>query len=614
MKEFLGGDAEIQEKINLHACTYKASLTKISVKVKLMPSLQDFSVVNTIVQKNRIDYSLKSNSSAFTYFVLDSILNLQPDEIHDSITDTNYLRERNLSSGHDRGIDAIYIDNDTAENSIVHLFNIKYCGTFDNINNNFPAGEIDKVLNFLRDLFSRNIELKNDINLSLANKVEEIWDLFNNQTPHFQIHIASNYYKGFENNEKNRFERGINEHSFFKIQYHQMADFVSIISRKDKLNVDCKIKAIGKNFFEKSDGEIRALISNFDAKDVIRIVLKNEDMRNNAALDDYNQMKTIEIDENAFEDNVRIYLKQRSKINRNIKQTALSDENHQFFYFNNGITFTCDNFSYNKSIHSPIVEITNLQVVNGSQTIHALYDAFVENSEKISNIDILCRVYQTKSDILSNRIAEYTNSQNPVKTRDIRSIDYVQVLLEKECQQYGYFYERKKGMHQDKPKSNRIDAEKAGQVLMAMFNSMPSEAKNEKRSIFADKYDDIFNDNITAEKVITSVSLFDFIEKEKENNISEKRYLSYSTYWILFLIYEISKHKDTTIERRNFDILKSYYLIALQIIEKLREYEIEHNKLANSVFNEITFFKYNRPRKHFEDNNKWIVDNIILKK
>lgn len=578
-----------------------------------MASLQDFSLVQTIVTKIKNDYSLKSNSSAFTYFVLDSILNLQPDEIHDSITDTNYLKERNLSSGHDRGIDAIYIDNESSDNSIVHLFNIKYCEKFDNINNNFPSSEIDKILNFIRDLFSRNIELKNDINLSLSNKVEEIWDLFNNQTPHFVIHITSNFYNGFENNERLRFERGINEHSFFKIQYYTMIEFVNIVSRKDKLEINCKIKAIGKNFFEKSDGEIRALIVNFDAKDIIRIVLSDHDLRDNVALDDYNVMKTFEIDENAFEDNVRIYLKQRSKINRNIKQTALSDENHQFFYFNNGITFTCDNFSYNRSIHSPIIEITNLQVVNGSQTIHALYDAFLENIEKVSNIDILCRVYQTKSDILSNKIAEYTNSQNPVKTRDIRSIDYAQILLEKECQVHGYFYERKKGMYQDKPKNYRIDAEKAGQVLMAMLNSMPSEAKNEKRSIFAERYDEIFNDNTTAEKLITAILLFDFIENEKEKNIKEKRYLSYSTYWILFLINEISKFNQTVIERNNIELLKKYYKIAIKIIENLRDYEIKNCEITKTIFNEITFFKYNRPKKYYEDNKATIIDNIIKK-
>jgi hypothetical protein len=160
--------------------------------------------------------------------------------------------------------------------------------------------------------------------------------------------------------------------------------------------------------------------------------------------------------EDAFEDNVRVYLKQRSKINRNIKETALSEESHRFFYFNNGITITCLHFNYPKKVRAPIIEIEHLQIVNGGQTIHALFDAFKEDPSQFEDIDILCRIYETRNEELSSDIAECTNSQNPVKSRDIRSNDYTQKKLEKELETYGYFYERKKGKYLGVPKDKRM--------------------------------------------------------------------------------------------------------------------------------------------------------------
>lgn len=566
-----------------------------------MPNIQNFSLINTYVSKTQSDFLLKSKSSAFSHFALDLLLNLQPDEIHESITDTNFLKERNFPSGHDRGIDAINIQSNPGEGTNIHFFNFKYTENFEKTQNHFPSAEIDKIVNFLTDLFAKETKLLDDVNLSLANKIEEIWEIFENENPTFTIHIISNYYNTFEVNEKKRFERSINQHSNFSIKYYTLTDLVQLVSKSTHKEINCKLRAIGKNFFEKSDGDIRALIVNFDARDVLRIVSSNEDLRDDGGFEDYELLKSSEIEEQAFEDNVRIYLKQRSKINKNIKLTALSNENHQFFYFNNGLTFTCDSFSYNKSIHSPIIEIKNLQVVNGSQTIHALYEAFLEESEKIGNIDLLCRIYQTQSEKLSNKIAEYTNSQNPVNSRDIRSIDYVQIIIEKECLQRDYYYERKKGMYSDKPRNKRLDAEKVGQILMSLVTGLPSEAKNDKKSIFADKYDDIFNDTINAELVITGYKIFDFIEEEKEKEINSKKFLSYCSYWILFFIGEIARYKNTTITLQNLAILETFYPIALYLVEKLRKIEIEYFTKQKSKYSDITFFKYNRPKKHYED-------------
>lgn len=584
----------------------------------ITPSIQDFATVNSYVEKIANDNGLKDTTNAFYYFALSLILNLQDDEIEDSITDNYYLKvETEHESGHDRGIDAIYID-ENEETAEIHFFNFKYVKSFEKMKNHFSSSEIDKILSFLNDLMAQESSLESDVNKILYSKVEEIWKIFEKQNPKFVFHLCSNLYNNFEEKEKQRFEQGIGRHSNFKIEYHKVDDFINALTRKNKQILDCKIRAIDKNFFEKSDGDIRALIVNIDVRDLIRIVLDNEEIRLNPDLESYETIKDYPILEDAFEDNIRLYLKQRSKINRNIKETALSDEAHRFFYYNNGVTLTSNSFSYPKTMRSPIIQINNLQVVNGSQTIHALYDAFKENPEHFENLDILCRIYQTNNDALSNRIAEYTNSQNSVSSRDIRSIDYIQQKLEKELEAKGYFYERKRLQYASEAKPLRIDAEKTGQVLMALFNKMPSEAKNKKRIIFAEKYEDVFNDTITADKVLLAVKLFDEVEEKKNivkarllNNEIDKdnMYLSYATYWIMYFIGEFASKKSIVLTLDNYSQLIDVYENAKKLIEHLIKTEKEILEKKGDKYSNSIFFKYNRPKKIYED----MPENAIMK-
>lgn len=585
---------------------------KLVEKVPMKPNIQDFSTVDTSLNKIKEEFGLKSKISAFYYYVLDLLLNLQEDEIRESITDTNYVLETEGGAGHDRGIDAVYIEQTETKNKI-HIFNFKYAESFDKTNAHFPAGEIDKILGFLSALMSQDKKYPDNVNLVLADKMKAIWEIFKTENPDFVIHICSNRYFPFEKNEKERFEREVHKNSNFEIKYHMMEELVNLLTKKGKLIVNAKIQAIDRQFFERADGDVRALIVNVDVSDLLRICVDNEDARNNSNLEDIKILKNYEILDDAFEDNVRVYLKQRSKINRNIKSTALSDESHRLFYYNNGITITCSHFEYpSGSRRSPIIDLQDLQVVNGSQSIHALFEAFQEDPTRFENMTILCRIYETRNIQLSTNIAEYTNSQNPVKTRDIRSIDFIQTKLEKELEALGYFYERKKNQYSGKPKNKRLDSEKVGQVLMSFYNEMPAEAKDKKRLIFAEKYDDVFPDSINADKILLAIFLFKKIDDEKarirqrifkDGKIDFSVYkqegtLLYSTYWILYILHKIVTFLKIELSKENTDQIWKYYPVSVAIIKDIWAKEIENEKDAAGAVAYEPFFKKNKPMKY----------------
>jgi hypothetical protein len=64
-----------------------------------MPNLNTFSTLHERVKKCCVDYGLEDNSTAFMWLALEAILQLNPDDIEDAITD----------GGQDGGLDAIHI-------------------------------------------------------------------------------------------------------------------------------------------------------------------------------------------------------------------------------------------------------------------------------------------------------------------------------------------------------------------------------------------------------------------------------------------------------------------------------------------------------------------------
>lgn len=111
------------------------------------------------------------------------------------------------------------------------------------------------------------------------------------------------------------------------------------------------------------------------------------------------------LEEDAFSDNIRIYYTLTNKVNKEIHDTALNDDNYTFYYLNNGVTIICEDFFYTPG-RSPVVELKNVQIVNGGQTTHALAQAYLKDSSKVDNVVVLVKIFATKDRTLSEKIGE----------------------------------------------------------------------------------------------------------------------------------------------------------------------------------------------------------------
>ncbi len=547
-----------------------------------MGTLQDFSLIKTSVDQYQKEYKLKVSSHAFLHLCLELLLNLQPDEIEESKTEGSA----------DRGIDAIYIDE---SNSVarIHIFNNKYAKDYDKTKRNFPSNEVDKIINIVDEILGKNPKLKEEVNPRLYEKIKHIWSIFESQNPEFAIYLCSNYQENLTATEQRRFEMAIGKHSYFNYKYYKMDDLANLLAHRGSRKIDGILTVIDDNYFSKIDGDVRALIANVDAEELLKLVTNNF------------QEQMIE---DIFNDNIRLFLRYRSRINKNIKDTATSEDNYQFFYFNNGLTLTCDKFSYQKR-RAPIVSLTNVQIVNGGQTVHALCDAYKDKPELVKGINVLVRIYETTGRELSQKIAEYTNSQNPVKNRDIRANDYVQKKLEKELLALNWYYERKKGAYRNKPRERRLDSEKIGQVLMAFYNDLPGDAKNKKRLIFEDKFEDVFNDDLTAEQVLLAYHLYEDVERNKmreqgiisgladSREIERRGFILHATYYVLYMLKKLASEKDISLTLSSKDKIIKLYPEAIKMVQLF----ITAEKKRDKAYSHPSFFKGNKLKKIIDD-------------
>lgn len=141
--------------------------------------------------------------------------------------------------------------------------------------------------------------------------------------------------------------------------------------------------------------------------------------------------------------------KQLSEINKQIQET-MSNEPNFFWYFNNGITAITYLMPRNIGPHAETIPLTGLQVINGAQTVYAVYTAYREASETQRLIMddtalITLRLVRTKGESTDLKITRYINSQNPLTDRDFHANDEIQEQLQREffCLT-NIWYERKR--------------------------------------------------------------------------------------------------------------------------------------------------------------------------
>ncbi|WP_236848889.1 AIPR family protein [Candidatus Thiodictyon syntrophicum] len=413
------------------------------------------------------------------------MLDLEPEEAFDCLTE----------GGGDFGVDAMHMTEESDGEFGVTLFQAKYKAKLEG-DANFPESGIDALVDAIRHLFDPASAL-GAINDRLKAKVESVRAMIRDGFIPRVRAIACNNGLHWNANA----QAAITRADFgSQVTWEHVNHDVLIGVLQRQRPIDETLRLAGKAIVEDMNFS-RVCIGRIPVAEIAELMHKHG--------------------ERLLERNVRRYLGLHgNRVNEGIRETLRSDNPANFYFFNNGLTLVCSDFSYNALQSGDYrVKVENLQIVNGGQTsmtIARTRDEMQAAGQALpADASVLVRVYKLPKDNrdIVLQITHATNSQNPVDLKDLRSNDEKQRRLETGIADLGFFYRRKRMESAAKP--TEITSGAAAEAILAVWRHAPHQAKFLTREHFGKLYDTIFTDTLNAAQTIVAVLLYRIAENRR---------------------------------------------------------------------------------------------------
>jgi len=538
----------------------------------------DWDIIDARVQRYRSQLNGTLASTAYLWIVLEQYFPGSESERSASITD----------GGEDQGIDAIHIS-ETDGSAEIYLFQAKYRETQASTSKTLNESEALKILSFIKNLFEKSKPLGETGNVNLDECVKRIWEIHSRGVIcRYRIVMCSND-QGISRSAQTILNNIKNSYEQVTWEFYSHKDLIKDLATGQRQSETGSLQIIGKEIFERTDGDVRGAIASIDANSFLDLICTEQ--RQN-------------IKRYLFDDNLRIYLGSAGGFNSQIISTAHSDDNYLFWYLNNGVTITCKNYTYNKGHANPKLRLVDFQIVNGAQTSNALLEASRHRPDLIENIVLLVRVYATDRSDIIERVAVATNSQAKIQFRDLKSNREILKKLELAFFEKGYYFERKRNMHSDKHPDCVIDALKLGQIIMSFYLGDPDKARAASDSVFDERFRQLFNESYNIDDLCKVFVLYRYIEnmkdrrslksKDSSHENMDVRYLAYGHWHVLYACSVLLKHRKITIPTGNQ--IRSIVLEAISVVaracdnqQNTSQYQIFRGpKTKARIFLEIT--------------------------
>lgn len=424
-------------------------------------------------------------SLAFVYLCVKTLLDLEADEAFDCMTE----------GGGDFGVDALHVTEEMDGEFSVTLFQGKYKARLEG-NSNFPDTGIDALIKAVRHIFDPSSKL-GAINDRLQVKVEAVRSMIRDgYIPQVRAIACNNGLKWKADTAQIAIDTsGLGKQVTWEHVNHDV--LINLMQRIKP--VDATLRLIGKATVEDMNFS-RVCIGRIPVTEIASLMREYGDR--------------------LLQRNIRNYLGLHgNRVNEGVR-TTLNTNPSNFYFFNNGLTLVCNDFSYNALQNSDYqIKVENLQIVNGGQTCMTIFKTLEENEKAgkplPQDAHVLVRIYKLPkdNDDIILQITHATNSQNPVDMKDLRSNDERQQRLENSIAQLGFNYRRKRTDSTLKPTD--ITSGVAAEAILAVWCTAPHQAKFLTREHFGKFYDRIFSDSLNGAQTVIAVLIYRYAENRR---------------------------------------------------------------------------------------------------
>ncbi|EOH6036775.1 AIPR protein [Acinetobacter baumannii] len=302
-----------------------------------------------------------------------------------------------------------------------------------------------------------------------------------------------------------------------------------------------------------------------------------------------------------FDANVRAFMGLNS-VNEDIRET-LETENEDFWLLNNGVTILVTS----ASIIGKSLQADDVQIVNGLQTSHSIYNYF--STKDPDNLQdersVLVKVIVTQDEKLRDSIIKATNNQTMVESTSLHATDKIQRDIEDILLQSGLYYERRKNFYLNQGVSvhELVTLQYLACAYVALILKSPTKAVSLRPKTIRDeeKYKLIFNEQVNIKVWVSLALIFKKIDKylnlHRPKNTTSEKFLKKWRYIIglLLLAKHYGKFDFNINEVIAYDISNITEKIIIELINDVKN-NIASNSLPvsnNNLFNIINNFESN---------------------
>ncbi|MFD2417734.1 AIPR family protein [Amycolatopsis pigmentata] len=199
-----------------------------------------------------------------------------------------------------------------------------------------------------------------------------------------------------------------------------------------------------------------------------------------------------------FEWNVRDY-QGNVAVNQDIRKSLIDAASPEFWWLNNGVTILCKEATSAGKTYS----LTDIQIVNGLQTSHEIYEALRNSTDQAVDRMLLVRVIVTADPKTRDQVIRATNRQTAVTDASLRATDEVQRNIEDYFLTKGWYYDRRKNFYKNEGKdpSKIVGIPLLGAAVTATGLFRPDKARGKPSSLLKNNedYKSVFDQSIALE-------------------------------------------------------------------------------------------------------------------
>lgn len=283
-----------------------------------------------------------------------------------------------------------------------------------------------------------------------------------------------------------------------------------------------------------------------------------------------------------YAENIRLYLGDRGNVNKDIIATITSSESLWFPYMNNGISIICDSLAIgntNAAKHVQTFTLENMQIINGCQTVNALYSAkYGENTrDNFRPANVMVRIYEinpSQTDFKMN-IIKATNNQNSVKSYSLMANDPIQIRIAEVLRKFNIIYDRKgegKNIQGNQMIISMVNVALAYRAAYLFMARSLRSGLGKSRVFQKAEYDKIFNGNLLEEgnekqldelcfKFIIANGILDAIREQIQQDnakyLGKLPIFKKSTYYLAGYMYASRKTDFDTLQKNMTEVFQS---------------------------------------------------------